>query len=108
MTTAVPAVRNAVRTWLENFEAGDTIVVAVSGGADSLALAHALSIESKEFVISVIGVTIDHQLQEQSGAQAEKVKAQLKNFGVDCIIKKVTVNLQDGLEASARKSRYQG
>jgi len=25
MTTAVPAVRNAVRTWLENFEAGDTI-----------------------------------------------------------------------------------
>jgi tRNA(Ile)-lysidine synthase len=27
---------------------------------------------------------------------------------VDCIIKKVTVNLQDGLEASARKSRYEG
>ncbi len=53
-------------------------------------------------------VTIDHQLQEQSGVQAEKVKAQLKNFGLDCIIKKVTVNLQDGLEASARKSRYQG
>jgi tRNA(Ile)-lysidine synthase len=108
MTTAVPAVRNAVRTWLETFEAGDTILVAVSGGADSLALAHALSVESKEFVISVIGVTIDHQLQEQSGAQAEKVKDQLKNFGVECIIKKVTVNLQDGLEASARKARYEG
>ena len=108
MTTAVPAVRNAVRTWLENFEAGDTILVAVSGGADSLALAHALSVESKEFVISVIGVTIDHQLQEQSAAQAEKVKAQLNSFGMDCIIKKVTVNLHDGLEASARKSRYEG
>ena len=108
MTTAVPAVRNAVRTWLENYEAGDTILVAVSGGADSLALAHALSIESKEFVISIVGVTIDHQLQVQSGAQAEKVKDQLKNFGLDCIIKKVTVNIQDGLEASARKSRYEG
>ena len=107
MTTAVPAVRNAVRTWLENLEAGDTILVAVSGGADSLALAHALSLEAKEFVISVIGVTIDHQLQETSGAQAEKVKAQLKAFGVDCIIKKVTVNIKDGLEASARKARYQ-
>jgi tRNA(Ile)-lysidine synthase len=80
MTTAVPAVRNAVRTWLENFEAGDTILVAVSGGADSLALAHALSIESKEFVISVIGVTIDHQLQEQSGVQAEKVKATIEKL----------------------------
>jgi tRNA(Ile)-lysidine synthase len=107
MTTAVPAVRNAVRTWLKNYEAGDTILVAVSGGADSLALAHALSIESKEFAISVIGVTVDHQLQEQSGAQAEKVELQLKQFGVECIIKKVTVNLKDGLEASARKARYE-
>jgi tRNA(Ile)-lysidine synthase len=96
-----------VRTWLKNYEAGDTVLVAVSGGADSLALAHALSIESKEFVISIIGVTIDHQLQEQSGVQAEKVKLQLKEFGVDCIIRKVTVNLKDGLEASARKSRYE-
>jgi tRNA(Ile)-lysidine synthase len=107
MTTAVPAVRNAVRTWLENYEAGDTVLVAVSGGADSLALAHALSIEAKEFVITVIGVTIDHQLQEQSGAQAEKVKEQLKNFGLDCIIRKVNVDLKNGLEASARKARYE-
>ena len=106
MTTAVPAVRNAVRTWLERYEAGDTVLVAVSGGADSLALAHALSVESKEFVITVIGVTVDHQLQEQSEAQAEKVVAQLKNFGLDCIIKKVNVDLKDGLEASARVARY--
>ena len=107
MTTAVPAVRNAVRTWLENYEAGDTVIVAVSGGADSLALAHALSIEAKEFVITVVGVTVDHQLQEQSGVQAEKVKEQLKNFGLDCIIRKVNVDLKNGLEASARKARYE-
>ena len=107
MATAVPAVRNAVRTWLENYEAGDTILVAVSGGADSLALAHALSIEATKYVISIVGVTVDHQLQEQSGAQAEKVKAQLKEFGLDCIIKKITIVIQDGLEASARKARYQ-
>jgi tRNA(Ile)-lysidine synthase len=107
MTTAVPAVRKAVRTWLENYEAGDTVLVAVSGGADSLALAHALSIESKEFVITVIGVTVDHQLQEQSGTQADKVKEQLKSFGLDCIIRKVNVDLQNGLEASARKARYE-
>jgi tRNA(Ile)-lysidine synthase len=107
MTTAVPAVRNAVRAWLKNYEAGDSVLVAVSGGADSLALAHALSIEAKEFVITVVGVTVDHQLQEQSGVQAEKVKAQLKNFGLDCIIRKVNVDLKNGLEASARKARYE-
>jgi tRNA(Ile)-lysidine synthase len=107
MTTAVPAVRNAVRTWLENYEAGDTVLVAVSGGADSLALAHALAIEGKEFVITVVGVTVNHQLQEQSGTQAEKVKKQLKNFGLDCIIRKVNVDHKNGLEASARKARYE-
>ena len=106
MTTAVPAVRNAVRAWLENLEAGDTVLVAVSGGADSLALAHALSMESKEYVISVVGVTVDHQLQEQSGAQAQKVQAQLKSLGLECVVKKVKVELKDGLEASARKARY--
>ena len=107
MTSAVPTVRNAVRTWLDKYEAGDKVLVAVSGGADSLALSHALSIEAKECVITVIGVTVDHQLQENSGAQAEKVKEQLKNFGLSCIIKKVKVEIKDGLEASARKARYE-
>ena len=107
MTTAVPAVRNAVRSWLEKYEAGDTVLVAVSGGADSLALAHALAVESKEYVITVIGVTVDHQLQENSAVQAEKVKEQLKVFGLECIIKKVVVHVKDGLEASARKARYE-
>ena len=107
MTTAVPTVRNAVRTWLDKYEAGDTILVAVSGGADSLALAHALSIESKECVITVIGVTVDHQLQENSGVQAEKVREQLKEFGLNCLVKKVNVEIKEGLEASARKARYE-
>ena len=62
---AVPAVRNAVRTWSERFEAGDTVLVAVSGGADSLALAHALSVEAKLLAINVVGVTVDHQLQKK-------------------------------------------
>ena len=107
MTTAVPAVRKAVRTWLENYEAGDTVLVAVSGGADSLALAHALSIESKEFVVTVVGVTVDHQLQPQSAVQAERVMHQLSEMQLTCIVKKVNVDITEGLEASARKARYQ-
>ena len=107
MTTAVPAVRNAVRAWLEKFEAGDKILVAVSGGADSLALAYALSVESEKLAISVVGVTVDHQLQSASSSQAEKVVEQLAKFGVPCAIKKVTVDIKQGLEASARKVRYE-
>ena len=107
MTTAVPVVRNAVRTWLEKFEAGDTVLVAVSGGADSLALAYALSVEVEKLAISVIGVTVDHQLQSASAVQAQKVVDQLLNFGIECVVKKVTVNITEGLEASARKVRYE-
>ena len=107
MTTAVPAVRNAVRTWLEKYEAGDKVIVAVSGGADSLALAYALSAEAEKLAITVIGVTVDHQLQAASTMQAEKVVAQLSKFGLSCVIKKVTVDVKEGLEASARKVRYE-
>ena len=106
MTTAVPAVRNAVRTWLEKFEAGDKVLVAVSGGADSLALAYAMSLEAKKVAINVIGITVDHQLQASSSTQAEKVVEQLSKFGLDCVIRKVDVDIKEGLEASARKARY--
>ena len=107
MTTVVPAVRNAVRTWLEKYEAGDTVLVAVSGGADSLALSYALSVEAEKLAITVIGVTVDHQLQAASSGQAEKVVEQLSKFGIKCVIKKVTVDIKEGLEASARKARYE-
>jgi len=107
MTTAVPAVRNAVRTWLEKFEAGDKVLVAVSGGADSLALAYAMSLEAKKVAINVIGITVDHQLQASSSTQAEKVVEQLSKFGLDCVITKVDVDIKEGLEASARKARYE-
>jgi tRNA(Ile)-lysidine synthase len=107
MTTAVPAVRNAVRVWLEKCEAGDKVLVAVSGGADSLALAYALSVEAEKLAICVIGVTVDHQLQNTSSEQAQKVVKQLSEFGVKCHVKKVTVDIKEGLEASARKVRYE-
>ena len=107
MTAAVPAVRNAVRHWLEKYEAGDKVLVAVSGGADSLALAYALAVEAKKLAITVIGVTVDHQLQQQSSQQAELVKQQVTEMNIACLVKKVTVDIQEGLEASARKARYQ-
>jgi tRNA(Ile)-lysidine synthase len=107
MTTAVPAIRNAVRVWLEKYEAGDKVLVAVSGGADSLALAYALSVEAEKLAIRVIGVTVDHQLQSTSSEQAQKVVKQLSEFGVKRHVKKVTVDIKEGLEASARKVRYE-
>ena len=101
---ALVALRSAVRASLERFSPGDLILVAVSGGADSLALAESAKLESEKLAIKLLAVTIDHQLQSGSNQQAEKVVNQLS---MPCLIEKVNVNITDGLEASARRARYE-
>jgi tRNA(Ile)-lysidine synthase len=107
MVDATVSLRNAVKPFLLKLEAGDTFLVAVSGGADSLSLAAALIIESKELALNPVAVTIDHQLQVNSEIQAAKVSEQMKELGyVQVITKKVLVTLDSGLEAGARDARY--
>ena len=107
MASALLELRNAVRPFLENLTAGDCALVAVSGGADSLALAAALIKEAPELAITLIAVTIDHQLQLGSADQAQKVQVQLKAMGYqEVIIEKVSVVEKSGLEADARTARY--
>jgi tRNA(Ile)-lysidine synthase len=100
---ALVALRSAVRASLEKFSPGDVVLVAVSGGADSLALAEAVKLEGEKLTLKIIGVTVDHQLQSGSAAQAAKVVSQLS---IPCLIEKVSVQITDGLEASARRARY--
>ena len=108
MAQASVAIRNAVKEQLERCEAGDCILVAVSGGADSLALAYATLVESTPLAIKAIAVTIDHQLQENSTDQAAKVEKQLRAMGYqDVVVAKVKVSLESGLEAGARSARYE-
>lgn len=100
--------RNAVKPFLDMLEPGDTFLVAVSGGADSLALAYSLILETQSRALHAVGVTIDHQLQSGSEIQAEKVVQQLKEIGYrEVLSKKVVVTLESGLEAGARDGRYQ-
>jgi len=107
MTSALQDLRNAVRPFLENLTAGDSAIVAVSGGADSLALAYALIKEAPSLAITLIAVTIDHQLQTGSGDQAKKVQEQLKSMGYqEVIVEKVSVVEKSGVEADARTARY--
>ena len=107
MTHALVEVRSAVRQHLATLSAGDRILVAVSGGADSLALAGALLVESKELLISCIGVTIDHQLQDGSDIQARKVINQLERIGFSEVIsQEVIVDQSAGRESGARDARY--
>jgi tRNA(Ile)-lysidine synthase len=108
MAQATVAIRNAVKEELQKCEAGDCILVAVSGGADSLALAYATLLESAPLALNVVAVTIDHQLQNQSAEQAETVEKQLRKMGYqDVVVSKVNVSLESGVEAGARAARYE-
>ncbi len=59
-------VRNAVERALSALEPGDVVVVACSGGPDSLALAAATGWVAKRLGLFAGAVIVDHQLQEGS------------------------------------------
>jgi tRNA(Ile)-lysidine synthase len=105
---AVAAVRLAVRRTLEREPAGRPVLVACSGGADSLALLVAAVFEGHKQGRRVLGVTVDHGLQDGSQAQAERVVAQMAALGAD---ETMTVRVDvraagEGPEAAAREARY--
>lgn len=106
-SSAMVEIRNAVRAQLSDCSPGDVLIVACSGGADSLALAYALSKEARKLALKVVAVTIDHQLQPNSRVQAEAVLAQCASMGIESAeIIPVRVDITDGMEASARRARY--
>lgn len=108
MNPAVAAVRHAVRRELADLEPGDLVLAAVSGGADSLALAAALAVEARKLTLRAGAVTVDHQLQDESWAQADRVVEQCKDLGLDPVeVRDVMVGGSGGgPEAEARSARY--
>ena len=105
---AVAAVRLAVRRTLEPLE-DETVLVACSGGADSLALLAATVFEARKLDIRVVGVTVDHDLQEGSAEHAARVVHQMAALGVDeTASARVVVDPRgDGVEGAARRARYE-
>lgn len=103
---AVAAIRRAVRSSIT--EVQHPIRVACSGGADSLALAAAVSfVADRDGYGPICGLTIDHGLQPDSAERAESTKAILIELGLDPVhVLQVTVGSEGGPEAAARTARY--
>ncbi|RIJ56510.1 hypothetical protein DZG02_15235, partial [Clavibacter lycopersici] len=72
LTPAVADLRRAVREALAALPAqpAGSVLVALSGGADSLALAAAAAFEGPRAGVAVGAVVVDHGLQEGSAAVA--------------------------------------
>lgn len=105
-TAAVAAVRVAVRRWLAQHPQARELTVAVSGGADSLALCSATLFEARG-QIPVHALTVDHQLQEGSRQHADAVCRWAADAGcASAQVVPVEVGDRGGLEAAAREARY--
>ncbi|MFC4140669.1 MULTISPECIES: tRNA lysidine(34) synthetase TilS [unclassified Microbacterium] len=100
---AVAEVRRAVRAALPDSGA---VIVALSGGADSLALAAATAFESRSRGIEVISVTVDHGLQEGSADAAARAASTAESLGIRSQIVRVDVESAGGPEAAARDARH--
>lgn len=83
------------------------MLVACSGGADSMALASALAFEAPKLGVRAGGVTIDHGLQDGSDVRAAEVALRLEALALDPV-EAVTVEVgrKGGPEAAAREARY--
>jgi tRNA(Ile)-lysidine synthase len=116
LTPAIADVRRAVRESFavaglpEALDSKPVILVGVSGGADSLALAAATGFEAPRAGIRAGAVVVDHGLQAGSADVAERAAAQARSLGLEpVLVLRVDVAQPasaGGPEAAARAARY--
>lgn len=98
---AILEIRHAVRAWL--LRRPGPVAVALSGGADSLALTAATVAEAT----SVRALVVDHGLQSGSREVADAAAEAARALGcVEASVLSVVVDGDGGMEAAARRARY--
>ena len=102
-------VRRAIRASLADVDVAHPVLVACSGGADSLALALAAGDESRVSGRHIAAVVVDHGLQGDSSAVAATAGEACARAGLDPVeVVRVDVAIgpgSGGLEAAARDAR---
>ncbi|MDT0165941.1 tRNA lysidine(34) synthetase TilS [Actinotalea sp. AC32] len=103
----VAALRVAVRSCLADVPAGSLVLVACSGGADSLALAAATAFAAPRAGLRAGAVVVDHGLQPRSDVVAADAGRVCRSLGLDPVdVVRVEVGTAGGPEAAARDARY--
>lgn len=83
------------------------LVVALSGGPDSLAMLHAAAHLAPALGYSLRALHVHHGLHPAADAWAEQALQQAAMLSVPCRVLKVTVPPQASIEAAARQARYE-
>lgn len=93
--------------------ADETVIVAVSGGADSTALLLALAElkNANKLFIRICVAHLDHRLRKTSAKDAAWVKELSAKLGYECVVgrskvEEIARSTADNLEQAAREARY--
>ncbi len=103
-------VRETIDRW-RLLPAGDTVVVGVSGGADSLCLLHILKGLAPKYGIRLYVGHLDHGIRAESAEDAAFVEALCRDWGLPCTVERADVpalarQQHLALEEAARQARY--
>ena len=99
-------VRTAVAACGRDLASGASVLIACSGGPDSLALTAAAGWAGARLGWQVTALVVDHQLQADSGLIAERAMRACELLGVRALVVQVEVGVRGGPEAAARDARY--
>lgn len=104
-------VRNLITEWrlLGLPTTGGTVVVAVSGGADSVSLLMAVHEmrKSKKHDLRIVAAHFNHRLRgAESDADEEYVRQLASEHGIELVVDRGDIDNDGNLEQNARRARY--
>lgn len=103
-------VRQTVQRY-ELFQGGESVLVALSGGPDSMTLLKVLLELSAEYRLELVAMHIDHGLRSESAVEAKLVQSWCVKLGIPCEIRRIDVHAQrqltgESIQEAARTLRY--
>jgi len=82
------------------------ILLAVSGGSDSMAMLHSMSLLAARFQLTLIAHGVDHGLRPEAGLELDGAQTLSQQLGVPFSRTKIHVSHGSNLQARARSERY--
>ena len=103
-------VLNTIKRY-EQIKSGDTIVVGVSGGPDSICLLNVLKNLQNELKINIVVAHINHMIRKEADSETEFVQYFWEQRDINCFVMKADVlqiakEKKLGTEEAGRKIRY--
>lgn len=87
--------------------AGDRVLLAISGGGDSMAMLHVMARLAPKFGIGLFAHGVDHGLRPEAGSELDLAATLAAQLGIEFSRSKISVAHGSNLQSRARVARYE-